>query len=178
MKVTAIVVTSLNGKITNGDTPGAASWASVEDQQHFTQTLAAHSTLIMGSTTYEAAKSSITASDYKTRIVMTRAPERYNNEGHPASVVFTADSPSKVLIRLEETGVNEALLVGGGTIYSLFFDANLIDEVQLTLEPMLFPEGVDFTSDLQVPVNFEMVSCQQLNQSGTLLLRYKVINSA
>lgn len=176
MKITAIVVTTLNGKITKGNVAGTGSWASKEDQQHFRDTLAAHDTLIMGSTTYDAARSSIDTSDSKTRIVMTKSRARHSVTASPAGTKFTDDSAQTIVRRLAEQGISQALLVGGGKIYSLFFDAGLVDELQLTLEPWLFTEGADFTSNLQTSIKFELLSCQQMNRSGTLLLKYKVLN--
>jgi dihydrofolate reductase len=78
--------------------------------------------------------------------------------------------------RLSKAGYKKLLLVSGEGINKLFFEASLIDEIHLTIEPYLFGSGKKITAAFSGFRNLKLLSCEQLNKNGTLLVRYKVID--
>ena len=86
MKIIMIAVVSANGKITRStrsvrsgqarEESNIYLWTSKEDQNFFASMLRKHSLIIMGSNTYNAAKSELKLSKDKLRIVMTRDPKK------------------------------------------------------------------------------------------------------
>lgn len=171
MKVTLMVVMSLDGKTTLGDQPGASSWASPEDQEIFQTQIAAHDCVVMGSATYKAARHIIRPSASKPRTVLTRAPQRFADEVQPG-IAFSADPPSVVVEKAKGKGCTSLLLVGGAKTSARFFDEGLIDEVLVTIEPSLFGAGLPFVTPLQRAISLQLVTCTQLNSRGTLLAHY------
>jgi len=65
--------------------------------------------------------------------------------------------------------------VGGGQIAALFLKAQLIDELWLTIEPRIFGIGASFVNDEKLNIELKLLSCEQANEQGTLILKYKVI---
>jgi len=171
MKVTVAMVTSLDGKTTKGNKPGARSWASPEDQAIFQSQIAAHDCLVMGSTTYEEARPFMKPSADKLRIVLTRTPEKFAEDVQPG-LMFSSDSPQEIIKQAANDGHQSLLLVGGATTNARFFDAGLVDEILVTVEPLLFGDGMPLVTALQKTIQLQLAECTRLNDQGTLLLRY------
>jgi len=68
------------------------------------------------------------------------------------------------------------LLLGGGTINALFLKESLVDELYLTLEPRIFGKGKTLVREGEFEVLLELMNIKRLNQSGTLLLKYKILS--
>lgn len=173
MKVTLMMVASLDGKTTEGDRPGTASWASREDRVAFLAQKEKHDCIVMGSATYEAARSIIKPDIKKPRIVLTRTPERFVQERQPG-LEFSADTPKQIVGRAESDGYASLLLLGGAQTNARFFDAGLVNELLVVIEPLLFGVGVPFVAPLHQTVQLRLISIEQLNSQGTVLARYLI----
>lgn len=174
MKVILVSVSSLDGKITKGDDPNIYSWTSKEDKKLFFLLIKKHNLVVMGSKTYEAARDIIKLQKNKLRVVLTRNPEKYASSLVAGSLEFSSESPLKLVSRLEKAGYKEMLLVGGSTIATLFFKANLVDELHITIEPYIFGIGKTIVNE-ELDVSLRLISIKRLNKQGTLRLKYKVL---
>lgn len=176
MRVSAAMVSSLDGRITNGDTPGSHTWASPEDQAIFNGLKQSHDLVVMGSSTYEIAKPVIHPDVEHPRVVLTGDPDRYQADMQPGIEFITA-TPQQVIDQAVQDGHERVLLVGGAQTNAGFFDAGLVDELYLTVEPVIFGKGIPLTQELQQPLNLELVGSRHLNVQGTMLLHYIVQKS-
>ncbi|MBI1863204.1 dihydrofolate reductase [Candidatus Microgenomates bacterium] len=176
MMLTMVMVQTLNGRITNGSDPNPSTWASPEDQHHFQSLLKDSTVLIMGSTTFDVTPAKTQPKDGKLRVVITRDPKKYSDVSQPEKFEFT-DAPLKDVIKdLEQRGHKDALLVGGGTINALFLKEGLVTHLSMTVEPKLFGNGQLVVGELAgLDVNMKLLSCEKVNEQGTLFLRYEVI---
>lgn len=165
------MVSSLNGRITKGNSNESQWWASKEDQKNFHGLLKKAKLIVMGSKTYEASKKNIILTSNKLRVILTRHPKK----SIPNILEFTNDAPKQLVTKLSKRGYKELLLVGGGEINSLFLKAKLVNELYLTLEPVIFGTGKLLTSDGTFNSNLKLVSSKKLNSNGTLLCRYEVL---
>jgi dihydrofolate reductase len=177
MKVTLVMVMSADGKITAGENSRVHNWTSTEDQKYFSSLIKKSRLVIMGRKTFLAAKSSMKLNGKTLRIVMTRNPEQHSEQTVPGQLEFTNDSPEKLLAALKKRGYKEALLVGGAEINSTFLKANLIDELWLTLEPVILGNGKSIFSESNSPtkLKLKLKSSKKFNTKGTLLLKYDVV---
>ena len=65
-------------------------------------------------------------------------------------------------------------VVGGTAIYDWFLKRGLVDELCLTLEPVVFGAGKLLTdAPLRTFRRFSLKSVKHLNKRGTLLLHYQ-----
>lgn len=177
MKIRIAAVCSADGKLTRGTDPDITKWASREDHAHFVSLIASHEVIIMGRKTYDAARHSFVKNADKHRIVMTRQPEKLRDAAEASSlghIEFTSEKPGALIQRLNEDGAEEILVVGGGEINAAFLEAGLVDEVYLTIEPLVFGEGTSFAGAKPLDATFELLSSKQLNDRGSLLLHYGV----
>ena len=70
--------------------------------------------------------------------------------------------------------VEEVILAGGTTINSLFLKENLVDELIITVEPLLFGKGLTLFKNLDLNIRLELIETKQL-EDGVLNLKYKII---
>lgn len=178
MKITLVMVQSINGKITRGDDSNVPAWTSAEDTEHF-YTMIDHAPLIiMGRHTYEAAKSSIKHKDGTLRVVVTSSPNNYQSEKVPHTLEFTDEKPEALVGRLEKVGYTHGLLVGGGVLNSAFLSVGLVDDIYLTVEPHMFGVGRPLFEDSNLDISLKLLESKKLNNQGTLLLHYQVVKTS
>ncbi|MDZ4227372.1 MAG: dihydrofolate reductase family protein, partial [Patescibacteria group bacterium] len=86
---------------------------------------------------------------------------------NPATVPYTSV--------LQNTSIEIVAVLGGAQTYSYFLKNNLIDELYLTIEPIVFGRGIPLLADVgENQANFRLISKKQLNEKGTMLLHYKI----
>lgn len=175
MKIIMVAVSSLNGKITKGEDPNIYSWTSKEDSEFFFSLIEKNNLIMMGSKTYEASRKIIKLQKNKLRIVLTRDPRKYLDQAKKGMLEFTNESPLELVRRLEDRGYKKMLVVGGGTINSLFLKSRLVNEIYLTLEPKLFGTGKSLIKEENLSILLKLISIKKLNKKGTLHLKYKVL---
>ena len=174
MKVILVAVSSLNGKITRGDDPNIYSWTSKEDSKLFFSLIEKHNLIVMGSKTYEAARDIIKLRVNKLRIVLTRNPKKYKSDMVKGSLEFSNESPKDLIEKLEAQGYTTMLLVGGKEINTAFLKNFLVDELHLTIEPLIFGKGKNLVSEDELEAKLKLLELKRLNKAGTLYLIYKV----
>lgn len=170
------MVTSLDGRSTQkGKGTDIHSWTSKEDQKHFADIATTAHLLIMGSATYEAAKGGMQHKEGKLRIVITRDSSKYDDEKIFGQLEFTNENPAELIRRLENQGYEEGYLVGGAHTNSSFFKEGLVTELWQTLEPVILGVGNGIIGEEQFDVKLKLLSSEEMNEKGTLLLKYAVI---
>jgi dihydrofolate reductase len=174
MKVTMVMVSSLNGRITRGDDLKIGLWTSKEDIKFFSSLRDKFNLIVMGRKTYEAVRNEIELKPNKLRIVLTKNPAIYSKDTVKGSLEFTDEHPAKLLRRLGLKGYKNCLLVGGSEIATLFLKLSLVDELYLTIEPRIFGKGKFMLADGDFEAHLKLISFKKLNRRGTLNLRYKV----
>lgn len=175
MKITLVMVQSLDGKITMWDPPHKHGWASKEDHAHFHTLLEQYSVLVMGRNTYEAVKTEIRLTPNLLRIVFTHHPEKYGNDSVAGQLEFTKENPLALVKRLEFLGHTDMLLVGGSNINSAFLSEKLICDCIIAIEPTFFGSGKNLFEQSRLDISLQLINVQQLNSQGTMVLKYTVI---
>jgi len=168
MEVFIIAAMSANGKIAERQDQVSLDWTSKEDLKFFVKKTKEAGNLIMGRTTYETIGKPLKD---RLNVVMTRTPDSSKNIDE--QLLYTSDSPEKILENLMNTGFTQVAIAGGSQIYSLFLEAGLVTDVYLTVEPVLFGSGVNLAQGFD-RVNLEFVESNELN-GGAVVLHYKVV---
>jgi len=167
------MVNSINGKITFDNDPNIYKWTSSEDSQMFFNMVKKADMVIMGSLTYQSIRSKINPSIGPFRLVITHHPKKYINNYIPDRLEFTANTPPQIINKYKSKYKN-ILLLGGGEINSLFLKSKLVDELYLTIEPLLFGSGKNLIAKSDLKINCNLLKIKKLNKKGTLLLIYKL----
>lgn len=173
MKVILLMVSSVNGKSTKSN-KSLQEWTSKEDREYFLKTSRSKNLIVMGSKTYESSKLIIKPYLNRLKIVLTRNPKKYTKYSVPGQLEFINDSPQDLVKKLEKKGYKQMLLIGGSTLNAAFMKLNLITDLWLIIEPVIFGKGKSLIGkeDLDIKLKFE--SFEKLNKQGTLLLKYSL----
>ena len=175
MKLILIMVVSLDGKTTRGDESKVYRWTSKEDQTHFFATLKKGTAFIMGKKTFKAAESIICPSHKKYFAVLVPNPTADGKTSIPGQLEFTNERPHAILRKIEKMRHKKAYLLGGEFTNTEFFKMNLVDEILLTIEPVMFGSGNSIIKRQIPDVKLVLKKVKRLNKRGTLLLTYKVL---
>jgi dihydrofolate reductase len=173
MKVTLIAAQSLDGFITRHDLPGSG-FTSEADKRHFPKSLRDFDCQIMGAETFRVWQRTSDEPIHPKRPqwVITRDPRAFAGLAIPSWLEFTSVPPDQLLATLNTRGLQNCALLGGAKIHQLFLSAGLVDEVWLTIEPMLFGRGTPLVAG-QVNVHLHLLRSEKLSED-TLLLKYSV----
>lgn len=175
MKVTIAAVISLDGKITKHNDPDLHSWVSTEDQEHFARLLNSSDAVIFGRSTYDRMRGEITHREGFLRLVLTSKPEKYATDVVAGKLEFIKATPDSVLDYLEKLGKKNILIAGGEQIMTDFLDADVVDELFITIEPRIFASGISIVKDKNLNTKLQLITLDKINKQGTVLLHYKVI---
>jgi len=160
MKVFIIAALTADGFI-GKDASHLANWTSPEDKKKFVRLTKEAGVMIMGARTFETIGRALPG---RKTIVYTSQPQKVTAEG----VETTTEEPAKLLARLEKEGYTSVAICGGASIYAMFMQAGVVTDLYLTIEPILFGQGVPLFSDsLEVPLT--LVQLEQPNQHSVFL---------
>ncbi len=172
---TLTVATSVDGFISRSTDEPPQAWASAEEQTLFFRDVEEADWAIMGRNTHEAADR-----PDRRRVVFSsqiagwkRPTQLWLNPGTVAPYDL-ADLVGQV------HPLTKGLILGGTGVHDWFLAQNAIDQVNLTVEPVVFETGLPIftnqqsTDPVKVFTNrgFEILSEEQLNSAGT---RYLVL---
>ena len=151
-------------------------WTSKEDAIWFAKKSKKAGIVVMGRATYETIGKPL--SDRITIIYSRNAVEtrlvKNQSKLEKNQVYYTQDKPKELLSMLEQLGFGEVAISGGSSIYTMFIQAGVVDRLYLTIEPILFGDGVKLFNQ-SVKLSLQLLSTKQLSEQ-TLLLEYTVKN--
>lgn len=166
-----IAAQSLDGFISRHQETGT-KFCSEQDAAFLKKSLKAFDSMIMGRKTYETLRDRIISSTTTQYIrkIQSRNPSRYANDQRENLIEFTLDSPANICKELVTRGRTNCALLGGGETYTQFLEADLVDELWLTIEPRIFGSGTPIATG-PLDKAFRLLSSELLS-ADTLLLKY------
>ena len=169
MRCIAIAAATIDGRIALD--PGHFSdWTSKEDKDFLHEMLDRSEVIVVGNNTYKTALEPLSK---RNCIVFTTSVDAIERKSDTLTYCNPASSDSIPL--LERYG---AIAVLGGTrTYTWFLENDLLDEIYLTIEPIIFGRGLGlFESATMTPRKFHLESTKQLNAAGSMLLHYRKVS--
>ncbi|MEK9177876.1 MAG: dihydrofolate reductase family protein [Patescibacteria group bacterium] len=142
----------------------AAMWTGKEDKKRFIEITKRAGVMVMGQNTWHTLGKPL-----KDRLNIVYSPTLLPLV---AGMETTAKSPADLLQELESRGFKEVAICGGSQIYTMFMKSGLVDTLYLTIEPILFGDGIKLFKE-ELDYRLRLVSCVQ-TEGGALLLEYKV----
>ena len=162
---TAIVALSIDGKIAQ-KIHHMSDWTSPEDKKHLHQILDQAEVIVVGNTTYTLARKPLSK---RNCIVLTRSVTNNMKVNEKLLLCNPNVQPLKVIIR--ELKYKNVCILGGTQTYSHCLTNNLIDELFITIEPIIFGDGLPLFS-LPHKCKWKLKRVTTLNTNGTLLIQY------
>lgn len=157
---------TLDGKIAQS-ADHFPDWTESADKKFFRSQTKEIGNMIFGRTTFETLPGVLPG---RLSIVMSRKAGEWDER--EKNLIFTSLSPQKILRKLESLGFASAAVCGGAIVNSLFARENLIDELYLTISPVLFGKGMGVFQE-DVEMDLELLSSEKIGES-TLLAHYKI----
>ena len=160
---------SADGIIAKNSNHNAFTWTSREDKDHFQALSKEIGVVVMGGNTFKASG----RKNYPGRIayVLTNNPEQYE---FGENVEALSGTPQAIAAELRNRGHEKVALIGGATVNRNFLRAGLIDEIFLTVEPLIFGQGLHLFEDDDLEIKLKLISSMKINEQGTLLLNYQI----
>jgi dihydrofolate reductase len=140
IKTILLMAQTLDGKIAR-HADHFPDWTGRADKQLFVRETRCAGVLIMGSKTFDTIGRPLPG---RRNVVMTRDSTRVSQW---ENLVYTSLSPANILRDLEQEGFERVVLAGGARINTLFAQAGLIDEILVTITPMVFGKGIAMFED-------------------------------
>jgi dihydrofolate reductase len=167
MKVFIIAAITADGFIGLDSSQSSLDWRSKEDGRFFSERTKEAGVMVMGSVTYKTFRIK-RAPPGRRLIVLSRNPQSITGDGIEA----VNEEPELLLKRLEREGANEIAICGGSIIHKLFLEKGLVDELYLTIEPVLFGSGINLLGG-RLNLGLALINIQKLNKD-TLLAHYSI----
>ena len=165
MKVTCLMAITLDGKIAK-DSDHFPDWTEKADKQLFMEITKKARVIIMGSKTYDTLKKPLSG---RKNIVITRNKDRISSH---KNLIYTNEPPKKILETLQKEGYEEVILIGGTIINTLFAKEKLINEIIVTISPIIFGKGLSlFNPEIAMKLTLEKVKPLGTN---SIYAKYKV----
>jgi dihydrofolate reductase len=164
---TALAVTSLDGRIARY-AGHLSDWASSEDKDALHAELDQSDVIVIGHNTYQLVKDRLAS---RNCLVFTHSVADLVRQSEYCWY-YNADQ-LELMDVLARYNYQRVAILGGMQVYSWFLKRNLIDELYLTIEPLVFGAGLPLFSTEVADQRYNLVSVKPLNQSGTLLIHYR-----
>ena len=91
------------------------------------------------------------------------------------NITFIESEPNQIIQYLKSIGKTKALLVGGGITNSLFLQAKLVNEIQITIAAKIFGGGIKIFGNDSFNIDIELREFMKISENE-LLLKYNVLN--
>lgn len=165
MKTILHLAVSADGYIAkkNGD----SGWVSETDGALFVKRAVAAGCLVVGRTTFKQYQGDLFPIDKVVNIVLSRT------RGVAKGGVEFAASPRKALALAKSKGFKTVLVAGGGKTSGAFLKEGLIDEIFLTVHPLVLGSGIKVFNGLNTVERLKLLDTKKLGE-GLVQLHYKV----
>lgn len=161
-RVKLYIAMSLDGYVSTPD--GSIDWLNRVEGEGDNGYFAFYSTIdtvVMGRLTYEWILQHAHQFPYEQKkcYVMTSIPTMNN-----ANVTFTPETPAALVERCQAEQERDIWLVGGATLVKSFLDADLIDDLIITIAPVLLGEGIPLFAQGIPMSEWKLIQTQTYNQ--------------
>src|SRR3989338_4658660 len=169
MKVFIIAALTADGFISRNPGHSPLQWRSQGDKQFFIARTKEAKVVVMGLNT---AKTSKRPMPDRLNIIYAVNKEELPHWKEFEGWEVTQKDPAVLVQELSERGYDQVAICGGYTIYAMFMRAGVVNTLYLTMEPVLFGQGMNLFNQ-EVDKRLTLVSTTKL-EDNTLLLEYGV----
>ena len=167
----AVAAVSIDGFIARHSGDFSFDWTSAEDKKHLRAMECKADVLLLARKTFEVAKKNLAK---RNCIVLTRRVGGNGVRREGKLRVFLNPRKASLEKFVSAQGYKEVCVLGGRAAYNYCLKKNLLHDIWLTIEPVVFGNGISMFDDAQAPAlkKFRLVSAKRLNKNGSLLLHY------
>lgn len=171
-KIILYIAMSLDGFIATKD--GGVEWLDpfndTGDDYGFNDLISSIDINIQGANTYRQVLGFDVDYPYKSKTFVVANQELSVPAG--ADVEFHSGDLSKLVIKAKKEAKKDIWLIGGANLVQQFIKEDLVDEMVISLMPVLIGEGIQLVGNTGTPKNLELAAVEEF-KAGVLNLRYK-----
>jgi len=149
---------------------GDSSWVSQVDEGVFVERVQDAGCVIIGKRTFDQYHGIIYPVPKALNIVLTENKEFKFDDGN----VAVAHSPEEALSLAKEKGFLRVVIAGGARTAAAFFKKGLIDEIFLSVHPIVLDSGLKALDDLSSDPRYKLEGERELPE-GVTELHYRMI---
>ena len=165
--IVALAAVTIDGKIAR-HANHFPDWTSPEDKTFFQSMLEKSEVFVIGNNTYKTAEEPLSK---RNCIIFTRSVQDTERRGDHL-LLYNGAGKTSIESLLEP--YRSVALLGGAQVYSYFLERDLIDDLYLTIEPIIFGQGLNlFEHETESTTRLQLASMRQMNPQGTVLLHYQ-----
>lgn len=161
----AFVATTVDGRISLSEKT-LPRWTSKEDWRFLERSLSRVDAVVVGRNTYRAA-----AKRLRKRETFVLS-SRLRMMARRGSVTFV--NPANVDLTSLLAKYKTVATLGGGAVYRFMLENGLLDDIFITIEPLIFGRGKEMFIGGTRTIRMNLLSVRRLNRTGTLLLHYQI----
>ncbi len=161
----AFVAASVDGRISLSSKT-LPHWTSQEDWKFFQKSLSRIEAVVVGRNTYLSAADRLRQ---RNAFVLSSRQKTSQRRG---TVIFV--NPTNVNLAKLVQQYKSVAVLGGGAVYRFMLENGLLDEIFITIEPLIFGRGKEMFVGGTQTTQLRLLSVKRLNRAGTLLLHYKI----
>jgi len=144
-------------------------WISDEDEQVYMDMISKAGCAIVGRKTFEQYREDFPHENGAMTFVYTTDESHEDEEG----ITFLNGSPEQVVETVEAKGFSEMIVTGGGKLNGSLAEAGLIDEIIVSIYPVMLGEGIPLFGTHKPKMNLELLSTTN-EIDGIVKNHYKV----
>lgn len=168
-----IAAVTADGFIARNPDDRSFDWTSLEDKKFYVDMIKQAGTVVMGRQTFGTFTRYPKGLQF---VIYTREPASFQNpKPEVIDAWATQQTPAELLADLAKKGCTDVAVCGGSSIYTMFMKSRLVTKLYLTVEPVLFGQGVSLFSD-SLDQNLQLVEVKKLSDQ-TIVLEYDVLKS-
>lgn len=172
MKAIMYPAISLDGFIAKPD-GDSSSWVDQTGEALYEIQVERCGCVLVGRKTYEEYIDDFRSKKDKDVVVFVCSRQLGNT--HEENIKFVSGSPPEILRIIEKQGFSEVIVCGGGEINGLFAMAGLVDEIIISVQPVVLGEGIRLFGSHQPALNLQLLSTNQ-TVPGVVQNHYKVLS--
>ncbi len=167
-KIKLFIASSLDGYIASED--GGIDWLPKNTDSGYDEFYKTIDTVLMGKKTYQQV---LTFGAYpyegKNSYIFTRNSDQNKDE----NVEFVSEIEEFVKELVSSSG-KDVWLVGGAEIFSYFFNRGFVDEIIVSVIPIVLGKGIPLFKNIQKNTKLELIKTKEYDE--LIELHYKVLN--
>src|SRR5262245_58757279 len=177
-KVVYSLTNSLDNFIARAD--GAYDWILMDDEimSEFPKLYATFDTILMGRKTYDITLQHSPEAGQETDAYMGMKSyvfSRTIKESSNAGVKIISDNAGEFVRNLKNESGKDIWLMGGGILAASLLKERLVDEIGVSIQPILLGSGVPLFPDIGMQVELQLLECKTY-KNGIVGLNYRVKN--
>lgn len=162
MHITLLVAMSVDGRIATG-TDQLTDWTSADDKRFFVMKTKEAGVVIMGRRTFQTIGEPLSE---RLNVIMTHQEAPFDDIA--GALECTNQSPHAVVKSLESRGYTRAVVIGGREIFSAFLSTDLVTDMFVTIEPLVFGDGIPLVEGI-ASKKLQLMSAEKLGDQSVLL---------